>query len=162
MLKGDETVVSSTRYRKVCETFSKHQSFLAIESDRERERYFDDYIQMVKEQEREVAREMRGENMEKFAVLLKNIPQINCFTPWRRAIEMFSSHETFLNDPYLKSMDMIDCLTLYENHIKALEKVYFENKYHQRILQRRSERKNRNAFKVKSSPLILLLLTSFL
>jgi pre-mRNA-processing factor 40 len=82
--------------------------------------------------------------MEKFRQMLRSIPDIAAETPWKAAQPIFKSHPAYVIDISLQSMDMIDFLTVFEDHVKMLEADYFEAKARERAQQRREERKNRD------------------
>jgi pre-mRNA-processing factor 40 len=85
--------------------------------------------------------------MESFLKILVSLP-ITKDTLWKDAKVMLKSSEEYINSENLLEMDALDHLTVFEDRIKDLEKDWDKTKLRERDLKRRSERKNREAYKV--------------
>lgn len=146
MLEKKTDITSTTRYRKYKETIKDEPEFLAINDERECEIMFDEYVNELRRKEKDKIRMERKENMEKFRQLLKKLP-ISYNTLWKDAQVIFKSSDEYQSDKQMQSMDSLDIFSVYEEHIKQLELKYMEMKDHARMIKRREERKNRDAFK---------------
>ncbi|CAG8532047.1 7655_t:CDS:10, partial [Ambispora leptoticha] len=147
MLESRPEVNSSTRYRKICDLFGDHPAFLAIEDDRQREEIFGEYIYEMRKQEKEAARLMRKENMDKFSKLLKSLPNITIRTLWKDAQTIYKNTPEYQNDPQLQKMDMLDFLAVFEEYMRFLEEQDVARQKRAAEAKRRQERKNRDAFR---------------
>eukprot|EP01097_Dermamoeba_algensis_P006001 TRINITY_DN3780_c0_g1_i2.p1 TRINITY_DN3780_c0_g1~~TRINITY_DN3780_c0_g1_i2.p1 ORF type:complete len:755 (-),score=262.22 TRINITY_DN3780_c0_g1_i2:188-2452(-) len=141
MLKEQKEVNLNTPFKQVASTVEKDPRFLAIESDGEREDIYEDFLWDMEKNQREDIRQQRKENMGKFKKLLEDTPSVTVRTPWRKAKEQFKDEECFLG------MEKIDRLFVFEEHIRQLERKEFEERRIDRDRQRRTYRKNRDAFK---------------
>ncbi|KAG9284653.1 hypothetical protein G9A89_004695 [Geosiphon pyriformis] len=147
LLESHPEVNSSTRYRKVCDLFGEHPAFLAMEDDRQREDIFGEYVYELRKQEKEAARLMRKENMEKFSKLLRSLPSITMRTLWKDAQNIYMNTPEYREDLHLQKMDMLDFLAVFEEHIKYLEEQDIARQRRAVEAKRRQERKNRDAFR---------------
>lgn len=147
LLDADPEIITTTRYRVVYDRYYSNPVFQAITSEREREAIFEEFQSALRSRQRELADEKREENIERFSFLLQSIPEVTHSTQWRRAIEIFTEHPTFKDDPFLKLLDPSDCLTVYEDHMKSLEKKFYDQRYQEYQQEKRHERQARDSFR---------------
>ncbi|KAJ3247820.1 hypothetical protein HDU78_002901 [Chytriomyces hyalinus] len=139
------------RYKKFSETFADDETFLSIDANR-RVALFEEFMIEFRKKEAEEKRALRRENIERFKHILKTTPSITCTTTWNEAQHLWASHPDFLPpspnsvNP-LHSMEAIDILVTFEDHMKQLEAAFMENLEKQKAAERRVERKNRDAFR---------------
>ncbi|KAJ3236316.1 hypothetical protein HDU81_010905 [Chytriomyces hyalinus] len=139
------------RYKKFSETFADDEAFLSIDANR-RVALFEEFMIEFRKKEAEEKRALRRENIERFKHILKTTPSITCTTTWNEAQHLWASHPDFLPpspnsvNP-LHSMEAIDILVTFEDHMKQLEAAFMENLEKQKAAERRVERKNRDAFR---------------
>lgn len=90
----------------------------------------------------------RKERTGRFKALLNNCTNIQLMTRWREALQIFSALPAFQSDSDLQAMDMVDFLSVYEDHIRSLEDAFYAQKDEERKLKRQQESYHRQAFKV--------------
>ena len=93
----------------------------------------------------EEARVKRKAGLDKFSRLLRELYDIRYDTRWKEAVEIFSSSPQFKRDPDLTSMDALDLIIAFEDHIKSLERDQSAIKQSELAEHRKKERLNRCA-----------------
>ncbi|KAI8854712.1 hypothetical protein BC829DRAFT_379467 [Chytridium lagenaria] len=141
-----EKINGNTRYRRVCDILGQDPLFLSIE-EKARISLFEEWSEEMRKKEKEEQRVKRKEAVDKLKILLKSLPDIKADTPLKEAQEVYKNHPIFQGDETLSTMDPIDILTIYEDHVKILEAEYYEVKAKERAAARRKERQNRDAFR---------------
>ncbi|KAL6062821.1 Pre-mRNA-processing protein 40A [Balamuthia mandrillaris] len=141
MLRDSDEITVRTSYRRAASLLGRDERWQAVGKERDREDYFDDYIYDLEQKELDEAREKRKVTTEAFRQLLVDNPNITIRTQWRQIKKDLSS------EPSYKALERIDRLTIFETRIKELERLDEEQRKAQKELRRRTERKNRDAFR---------------
>ncbi|KAI8332508.1 hypothetical protein EDC96DRAFT_555435 [Choanephora cucurbitarum] len=152
MLRQRDQIKSYTRFRTVVKLCGGLTPFLAV-PERQREVYFEEYIQTMQREEKDRLRDMRKNSMDSFGRLLRSIPEITYKTSWKEAQELYGQRQ---RDEHLsfEGMDMLDFLSVFEEYNRALweEPLGELNKRIQS--RRRKDRKAREGFKVLLKELV--------
>ncbi|KAK3845446.1 MAG: hypothetical protein J3R72DRAFT_352808, partial [Linnemannia gamsii] len=147
LLKSSDRVTHASRYTTVSRLFAEEASFKAIEDDRLRFSIFDGYVGELVRQEKEEARQRRKAGMSALLSLYQSMDGITLLTRWSQAQEMLQESTEFKGSDAMNGLNKIDQLSVFEDHIKQLEKEYDQNRIRERVLRKRAERKRREAFK---------------
>ncbi|KAI8809023.1 hypothetical protein BJ742DRAFT_805967 [Cladochytrium replicatum] len=146
LMKNHKEVTSNTRWRKIVELFGNEECFKFLGAGT-CETLYENHVTELRRREKEDQRVRRKENMEKFRNLLSNLP-ITVKTTWKEGQEMYTKSMDYKLDSKLQtSLDPIDHLSIFEDHIKQLETDYFNSIQKRRDAQRREERKAREGFR---------------
>ncbi|KAF9975707.1 PRP40 pre-mRNA processing factor 40 [Actinomortierella ambigua] len=148
LLESSGKVTHATRYSTVKQLFAEEAAFTAFgDDDRLRQSVFNSMIDDLTRKEKELSRQRRREGMTKLTGLLKAMPEITYATRWAAAQEMYMAKPDFQRDEVLRSLNKVDQLSVFEEHIKVLERDYEHQRERKRLLRRRTERKRREGFK---------------
>jgi pre-mRNA-processing factor 40 len=129
-------------YRRAIPYLDRDSRFHSLDSDAEREDLFEEFVFDLEKRQREDYKIMRREHMNKLREVFQQDTTITVRTHWREIKEGWKDHSIF------RSLERADRLTVFEDHIKDLEKREMEEQRIQRETMRRQHRKNRDAFKV--------------
>ncbi|KAF9425218.1 PRP40 pre-mRNA processing factor 40 [Podila epigama] len=146
LLENSDKVTHASRYTTISRLFAEEPAFKAIEDDRIRYSIFDNHLSELIRKEKEEARLKRKAGMSALTALLQSIKEIIFMTRWAEAKEILQDKEEFKTDT-IQVLNKIDQLSVYEDHIKQLEKEYDQQRSRDRTLRKRAERKRREAFK---------------
>ncbi|KAF9902086.1 hypothetical protein EC991_005292 [Linnemannia zychae] len=146
-LKSSDKVTHASRYTTVSRLFAEEAAFKAIEDDRLRFSIFDSYVGELIRQEKEEARQRRKAGMSALLSLYQSMNGINLLTRWSHAQELLHESKEFKDSDVMSGLNKVDQLSVFEDHIKQLEKEYDQNRIRERVLRKRTERKRREAFK---------------
>ncbi|RUS17869.1 hypothetical protein BC937DRAFT_89396, partial [Endogone sp. FLAS-F59071] len=146
MLQSQSEINSSIRWRKAIDILSSHPAFQAVPDERQREGWFEDYVQDLRRREKDELRDLRKQSMDRFSNHLRSIPEITVTTTWRDAQRIYTSQPGFSVDSY-RGMDATDFLAVFEEYASSLNDKYYEARDKWLIDRRRQERKNRDGFK---------------
>lgn len=148
LLSNTSAIRITTRYRKAAAMLEKEPAWGSITSERYRQALYDDYIHELSRKEKDELRELRKQSMDRFAELLRSIPEITHRTTWKAAQELYSARPEYADRARFKGMDKLDFLVVFEDHVKHLEQVESDQKARVADARKRTYRKHRDAFKV--------------
>jgi len=134
----DET---SLRYRKVESLCENDERWKAIERDLDREDLFDDYKWEMEQKEKEERKAKRKEAKKEFKKLLMTSELITIDTQWR------DMKQHFRENPHYKALERLDRLKIFEERMRTLEQAYNDQLRKSTVKKKRTERKNRDAFR---------------
>lgn len=147
MLENTKEIKPYTRYRTAVKLLSHNSAFTQIKSDSQRESYFEEYVHGLQRREKERLRELRKSSMDNFADLLRRIPEITFKTKWKEAQNLYMSHPEFEKPNAFEGMDLLDFLSVYEEHSRALWEVPIKEQERKARERRRADRKAREGFR---------------
>ncbi|KAG0275076.1 hypothetical protein BGZ95_009210 [Linnemannia exigua] len=147
LLKSSDRVTHASRYTTISRIFAEEASFKAIEDDRLRFSIFDGFVGELVRQEKEEARQRRKAGMAALLSLYQSMDGITLLTKWSQVQEMLQESTEFKDSDAMNGLNKVDQLSVFEDHIKQLEKEYDQNRIRERVLRKRTERKRREAFK---------------
>jgi pre-mRNA-processing factor 40 len=148
-LEEHELVSSDTRYSRACKLIEANETVnTAWQSlaTHDRRGVYDDVCRKLREKEQELEREIRERCRVKFSALVESMPSIIFKTTWREAMKLVEANPVYSKDDELLSMDKEDMLVVFEDHIRALERVEDDKRLKEREKERRAHRKNRDGF----------------
>lgn len=149
MLQKQPDIKPYTRFRTILKTCSHLPPFTDIQSEKQCEIYFDEYIQAMQREEKDRLRDLRKSSMEKFSKLLHSIPEITYKTSWKEAQYLYQNTPEGRNPDAFQGMDMLDFLSVFEEYNRSLWEEPI-NEINKKVFQRRrKERKAREGFRVR-------------
>jgi pre-mRNA-processing factor 40 len=148
MLEKQPDIKPFTRFRTLVKMCGHLPAFTDINSERQCELYFDEYIQTIQREEKDRLRDLRKASMDKFSQLLHSITEITYKTSWKEAQYLYQNHIPN-PDAAFQGMDMLDFLSVFEEYNRSLWEEPI-SEINQKIYQRRRrERKAREGFRVR-------------
>ncbi|KAF9956449.1 PRP40 pre-mRNA processing factor 40, partial [Modicella reniformis] len=97
---------------------------------------------------KEEARQRRKNGMAALGSLLQSMEnEITLMTRWTEARELLQNHKEFQASDTIQALNKMDQLSVYEDHVKHLEREYDQKRARDRVLRKRTERKRREEFK---------------
>lgn len=145
LLQNHEKINSSTRYRQAQEVLGGLDVWKTV-PEQERREIFRDVIEHLGMKEREAAKTVRKRNMKRLAEILDGMTSVSYRTRWEEAQQLLLDNPVFSTDTDLLGMDKEDALIVFEDHIRALEKIDEDERRREKIRLYRNQRKNRQAF----------------
>ncbi|KAI8382262.1 hypothetical protein BD560DRAFT_386108 [Blakeslea trispora] len=140
-----ENIRSFTRFRTVVKLCGELAPFLAV-PERQREVYFEEYIQNMQREEKDRMRDMRKNSMDSFGRLLRSIPEITYKTSWKEAQELYGQRQREEHLSF-EGMDMLDFLSVFEEYNRVLWEEPLSELNKRIQSRRRKDRKAREKFK---------------
>ncbi|WBW73018.1 U1 snRNP-associated protein Usp104 [Schizosaccharomyces osmophilus] len=147
LLKSRNDIRSYTFWRTVKSLLADQPAFLAAPTEFERQLLFFEYRQKLKEDDEKQQKDNRKAAFDDFCVLLSKL-ELDPYTRWNTAQEKFESDPRYQKNPNMKNLSHLEALTAYESHIKQLERQYIMEKQRLKKEKYRTERKNRDAFRI--------------
>ncbi|XP_030749026.1 pre-mRNA-processing factor 40 homolog A [Sitophilus oryzae] len=144
-LTNSDKMASTVKYYKCDEMFG-HLEIWQNVGDSDRRDIYDDVVFALAKREKEEAKTLKKRNMKKLSEVLDSMTKINYDTTWSEAQVMLLDNNAFKNDVNLLAMDKEDALIVFEEHIRVLEKEYFEEREREKRRHKRQYRKNRDQF----------------
>ncbi|KAI4337080.1 hypothetical protein L6164_015535 [Bauhinia variegata] len=141
MLEECKELTSSTRWSKAVSMFENDERFKAVERARDREDLFDTYLMDLEKKERENAAEELNRNKAEYRKFLESCDFIKVSSQWRKVQDRLE------DDERCSRLEKLDRLLIFQDYIRDLEKEDEEKKRTKKEQLRRSERKNRDAFR---------------
>ncbi|KAI1126089.1 hypothetical protein F5Y10DRAFT_245592 [Nemania abortiva] len=145
MLKSHPEIKHYTRWKTARPIIEGETIFRSTSEEDERRQLFEDYVADLKKAHIESQASLRKSAMDGLIDLL---PKLNLepYTRWSEAQGLLKATAPFQNDEKYKTLSDSDILTVFQNHIKSLERTFNETRQAQRNKKFRVERKNRDAF----------------
>ncbi|KAL3619545.1 hypothetical protein CASFOL_036606 [Castilleja foliolosa] len=141
MLEEADELTSSMRWSKAVIMFEDDKRFKAVELEADREDLFRNYLVDLYKKEKAKAQEEYRRNRQEFRQFLESCPFIKVDSQWRKIQDQLE------DDERCTRLDKIDRLDIFQDYIRDLEKEDEEQKKRQKEQLRRTERKNRDAFR---------------
>ena len=145
LLQNHEKISSSTRYRQAQEILGSLDVWKTV-PEQERREIFRDVIEHLVIKEREAAKAVRKRNMKRLAEILDGMTSVCYKTRWEEAQQLLLDNPVFSTDTDLLGMDKEDALIVFEDHIRALERIDEDERRREKMRVYRTQRKNREAF----------------
>ncbi|XP_001950893.1 pre-mRNA-processing factor 40 homolog B isoform X1 [Acyrthosiphon pisum] len=141
----NEDVTSKTKYYRLEEKF-EHLDIWRNVSEIDRRDVYDDVMFTLAKREKEESKLQKKRNMKQLAAVLDSMTLVDHTTTWYQVQEMLLNNQNFVNDPKLLGMEKEDALTVFQDHIRELEKEEEHDKERERRRRKQQERKNRDNF----------------
>ena len=145
MLKSHPEIKHYTHWRTARPIIEGETIFRSTNSEAERRQLFDDYIDDLRRAHREHKTATRKSAMDGLIELLPKL-QLEPYTRWGEARPIIEATTPFQSDEKYKSLSKFDVLTVFQNHMKALERTFNDSRQEEKNIKYRRERKNREAF----------------
>ncbi|KAJ0024473.1 hypothetical protein Pint_08612 [Pistacia integerrima] len=121
--------------------FENDERFKAVERVRDREDLFDNYMVELERKEKEKAAEDQRRNIAEYRKFLESCDFIKVNSQWRKVQDRLE------DDERCSRLEKLDRLLIFQDYIRDLEKEEEEQKKIQKEQLRRTERKNRDAYR---------------
>jgi len=141
MLEERDEITVTTSYRKALPYIERDSRFSAIESERDRENLFEDYMVDLDRKRKEEKKAKRKEHMEAFRSLLEETRGIKVTSQWRKVQELIDE------DPRYIALDKEDRLIVFEDYIREMERREAEDKIREQEERKKNERRVREEFR---------------
>ncbi|KAK3310395.1 uncharacterized protein B0T15DRAFT_36441 [Chaetomium strumarium] len=145
MLRSHPEIKHYTRWKTARPMIEGETIFRSTNDENERRQLFEDYIVDLKKAHKEQQITMRKSAMDGLIELLPTL-NLEPYTRWAEAQGTIQSTAPFQNDEKYKSLSKYDVLTVFQNHVKALERKYNESIQEEKNKKLRRERKARDNF----------------
>ncbi|PSR99435.1 hypothetical protein BD289DRAFT_40000 [Coniella lustricola] len=145
MLKSHSEIKHYTRWKTARPMIEGETIFRSTSDEVERRQLFEDYIIDLKKTHREQKTSLRKSAMDG---LIELLPKLNLepYTRWSEAQDIISNTQPFLDEDKYKSLSRFDILTVFQNHMKAVERTFNDTRQAQKAKKQRKERQNRDNF----------------
>ncbi|CAN8098792.1 unnamed protein product [Discula destructiva] len=145
MLKSHPEIKHYTRWKTARPMIEGETIFRSTNNDGERRQLFEDYIADLKKAHREQQASLRKSAMDGLISLLPKL-NLEVYTRWSEAQNIISGTQPFQADEKYKSLTKFDILTVFQNHMKAVERTFNDTRQAQKAQKHRTERQNRDRF----------------
>ncbi|CAK7204466.1 U1 snRNP protein [Sporothrix eucalyptigena] len=145
MLKSHPEIKHYTHWRTARPIIEGETIFRSTDSENERRLLFDDYIDDLRRAHRDQRAAARKTAMDGLVELL---PKLNLepYTRWADARPVLEATPPFAQDDKYRALSKLDVLTVFQTHMKALERGFNDARQHDKTAKLRRERKHREAF----------------
>lgn len=131
----DKNISMKSTFKEAAPLLQDDSRYKAVVSDREKEEFFEHYLVERDRRQREEARAIRRDAMNKLHRFLESNSNVTVNTPWRK-------FKDELNGPEYEVLEKIDKLQVFSDYIRELEhkedKEYNEAKYKQMTASRKA------------------------
>jgi len=128
--------------------------FRSTSKEDERRQLFDEYIHELRKAEQEREQRTRKEAIDDLVGLLKSL-EMEPYTRWSEAQTIIQQNELFRSEEKFQALSKLDVLNAFESHIKVLEREFNDKRQRQKTTKNRKERKNREAFVVSGTDILI-------
>lgn len=145
MLRSHPEIKHYTRWKTARPMIEGETIFRSTSDENERRQLFEDYIADLKKAHKEQQVALRKSAMDSLIELLPSL-KLEPYTRWSEAQGIIQNTPPFQNDDKFKSLSKYDVLTVFQNHVKALERKFNDSVQEEKNKKFRRERKNRDNF----------------
>jgi pre-mRNA-processing factor 40 len=145
MLKRHAEIKHYSRWKTVRPIVQGETIFRSTSNDDERKQLFAEYVSELRKSHAEHESNMRKLALEELSILLNSL-DLDAYTRWSEAQTLIHNNEQFQQDEKFRTLSKLDVLTVYESHIKGLERSSNEKKQTLKAQRLRRERRNRDGF----------------
>jgi pre-mRNA-processing factor 40 len=146
MLKSHPEIKHYTRWKTARPMIEGETIFRSTNDEAERRQLFDEYIVDLKKSHREQQTSMRKSAMDGLIDLLPKL-SLEPYTRWSEAQGIIQSTAPFQNEEKYKALSKYDILTVFQNHVKALERTFNDSRQQEKNKKHRKERQARDGYK---------------
>lgn len=145
MLRSHPEIKHYTRWKTARPMIEGETIFRSTNDENERRQLFEDYIADLKKAHKEQQVALRKSAMDG---LIELLPALNLepYTRWSEAQGTIQNAPPFQSDEKYKSLSKYDVLTVFQNHVKALERKFNDSIQEEKNKKLRRERKARDNF----------------
>lgn len=146
MLTTHEEIKHYTRWKTARPLIEREAVFRQAGNDDERRQLFDEYIAELRKKHAAEQRENRQTAMQEVSKLIDTLVT-DLDTTWDEARGRITQSERYVSDPIFQSLEPVDLLNAFENHVVNLFHARNEAKQKEKRMHVRRERKARDAFR---------------
>ncbi|KAK3394757.1 hypothetical protein B0H63DRAFT_533045 [Podospora didyma] len=145
MLRSHPEIKHYTRWKTARPIIEGETIFRSTNNEDERRELFSDYVIKLKQAYKENQVATRKSAMDG---LIELLPKLNLepYTRWADAQETIHETDAFKTDDKYKSLSKYDVLTVFQNHVKSLERAFNDSRQREKNKQHRKERQARDNF----------------
>ena len=145
MLRSHPEIKHYTRWKTARPIIEGETIFRSTNNENERRQLFEDYILDLRKAHREQQASLRKSAMDG---LIELLPKLNLepYTRWSEAQSVISATAPFQNDEKYKVLSKFDVLTVFQNHMKAVERTFNDSRQEEKAKKHRKERQARDGF----------------
>jgi len=145
MLKSHPEIKYYTRWSTARPMIEGETIFRSTNDEVERRQLFEDYVADLKKAHREQQASVRKSAMDG---LIELLPKLNLepYTRWSEAQGIIQKTPPFQNEEKYQSLSKYDILTVFQNHVKALERTFNDSRQEEKNKRYRKERQARDGF----------------
>ena len=145
MLRSHPEIKHYTRWKTARPMVEGETIFRSATDEAERRQLFEDYVAELRKVHREQQASLRKSAMDG---LIELLPKLNLepYTRWSEAQGIIQSTPPFKQDAKYQSLSRYDILTVFQNHVKALERTFNDSRQEEKNKKFRRERQTRDAF----------------
>jgi pre-mRNA-processing factor 40 len=146
MLRSHPEIKHYTRWKTARPMIEGETIFRSTNDENERRQLFEDYIVDLKKAHKEQQISQRKSAMDG---LIELLPKLNLepYTRWSEAQGLIQSASPFRDEEKYKTLSKYDILTVFQNHVKALERTFNDSRQEEKNRKLRKERQARDGFK---------------
>jgi pre-mRNA-processing factor 40 len=152
MLRSHPEIKHYTRWKTARPMIEGETIFRSTNNDDERRQLFNDYVQDLKKAHREQQTSLRKSAMDGLIDLLPKL-SLEPYTRWSEAQGIIQNTAPFQNEEKYQTLSKYDILTVFQNHVKALERTFNDSRQQEKNKKHRKERQARDGFKALLSGL---------
>ena len=145
MLRSHPEIRPHTRWRTARPILERETIFRSTDDDAERRQLFAEYVAQLQKAHAEREGAARRAALDELVAILRGL-ELEPYTRWADAHARIRAHERFAADAKFQTLTNSDVLTAFENHIKALERTFNDERQREKALRARREREARDAF----------------
>lgn len=145
MLKRHPEIKYYTRWKTARPMIEAETTFRSTNDESERRQLYEDYLVELRKVHREQQVTLRKSAMDGLIDLL---PKLNLepYTRWSEAQGIIQSTPPFQKEEKYKALSKYDILTVFQNHIKSLERTFNDSRQEQKMKKLRKDRRARDGF----------------
>ncbi|KAK1769516.1 U1 snRNP [Phialemonium atrogriseum] len=145
MLKSHPEIKHYTRWKTARPIIEGETIFRSTNDEAERRQLFEDYMVNLRKTHREHQTSVRKSAMDG---LIELLPKLNLepYTRWSEAQDVIQTSPPFKNEEKYKSLTKYDILTVFQNHVKSLERTFNDLRQEEKNKKYRKERQARDGF----------------
>lgn len=146
MLKSHPEIKHYTRWKTARPIIEGETTFRSTDDETERRQLFTEYIGELREAHSRQEAANRKSALDDLTGLMKELV-LDPYTKLSEAQKLLEADVRFANDDKFRSLQKVDVLTVFADHIRAIERHAVDERQLQKAQKTRVERKNRDHFK---------------
>jgi pre-mRNA-processing factor 40 len=145
MLRRHPEIKHYTHWKTARPIIERETIFRSTDDEDERRQLFEEYVVELRKVHAEHEAASRKSAMDELVAILKAL-DLEPYTRWSEVQSIIQSNERFAEDEKFRTLTKSDILTAFENHIKALERSFNDQRQREKTAKVRKERQNRDRF----------------
>ncbi|KAL9086155.1 MAG: hypothetical protein Q9159_004335 [Coniocarpon cinnabarinum] len=146
MLKNHPEIKHYTRWKSARPILEGEIVFRSSNDDTERKQLYEEYIAGLQKAHKEQEVANRKSALVELSSILRSL-QLEPYSRWADARQAIEETEKFQNDDKFRSLTPSDVLTVFQDHVRDLERELHEKQQQRKNKKLRAERQHRDDFK---------------